>query len=110
MARLKALQPSIKTIDTRTRPTLTTSDSRITGRRLQARRYSIWRRDPHCAGCGRVVGYPGGFELDHIVPLHKGGPDTDENCQVLCIEVAIIDGQRVKTGCHIDKSADDLRF
>lgn len=30
--------------------------------------------------------YPWGFELDHKVPLSQGGPDTEENSQVLCIE------------------------
>lgn len=109
MARLKTLQPRVQLLDTRARPVITTSDSRMTGRRLQARRYAIWKRDPHCAGCGRVVGYPGGFELDHIVSLHQGGSDTEDNCQVLCVQVEIIDGRRVKTGCHVSKTAEDLR-
>ncbi|NLY58832.1 MAG: HNH endonuclease [Gammaproteobacteria bacterium] len=109
MAKLTMLKPSLQAIDTRTLKPATVSDTRITGRRLQNRRYSIWKRDPHCAGCGRVVGYPGGFELDHIVPLYQGGPDTEENCQVLCIHVEIVDGQRVKTGCHVGKTAEDTR-
>ena len=83
------------------------ADRRITGRRLQARRKDIWLRDPACAMCGRVVGYPSGFELDHIVPLFMGGEDAEDNCQVLCVEVHIIDGRRVKTGCHAEKSATE---
>ena len=35
-------------------------------------------------------------ELDHIVPLHKGGSDEPENWQGLCNE------------CHRDKTAIDL--
>lgn len=83
------------------------ADRRITGRRLQARRKDIWLRDPTCAKCKRVVSYPSGFELDHIVPLFMGGEDTEDNCQVLCVEVRIIDGRRVKTGCHAEKSATE---
>lgn len=83
------------------------ADRRITGRRLQARRQAVWMRHPHCAACGRLVAYPSGFELDHIIPLFMGGEDAESNCQVLCVEVEIIDGQRVKAGCHARKSATE---
>jgi len=29
---------------------------------------------------------PGAWEAHHIVPVSKGGPDTVENCQILCID------------------------
>lgn len=74
---------------------------RITGRRLQARRLRLWTADPHCQRCGKLVEFSAvwgrGFELDHTSPLHKGGADTDENCQVLCIPE-----------CHEAKTAEDL--
>lgn len=69
----------------------------MTGRALQARRLRIWSRDPHCVGCRRVVAYPHGFQLDHVVALVNGGEDSDGNLQVLCIE------------CHEAKTRDDLR-
>lgn len=77
----------------------------MTGRKLQDRRLRIWLKDPHCAGCGRLTLFPHGFELDHKVPLFQGGQDTDANCQILCVE-RHPDGS--KTGCHVDKTADDL--
>ena len=33
-----------------------------------------------CAGCGS----PLDLEIDHVIPVSKGGPDTRENKQVLC--------------------------
>jgi len=71
---------------------------RITGRALQRRRLSVWRINPHCAMCKRLVAWPNGFELDHIEPLHKGGEDTGDNCQLLC----------APNGCHDIKTRKDL--
>lgn len=83
------------------------ADRRITGRRLQARRLAVWKREPTCAVCGRVVDYPRGFELDHKVPLFMGGEDIEANCQVLCVRFELVGGQRVKVGCHVTKTADE---
>ena len=48
-----------------------------------------WR----CASCGRY-----GNEVDHVVPLDRGGDPWDpENLQVLC------------RGCHIRKTARENR-
>jgi len=33
-----------------------------------------------CAGCGS----PLDLEVDHVIPVSKGGPDTIENKQILC--------------------------
>lgn len=55
--------------------------------------------------CGVLVAYPAGFELDHIKSLDHKGSDTDDNCQVLCIDV---DG--VKVGCHRIKTAQDQGY
>lgn len=65
----------------------------------------MWKRDPCCALCGRVVAYPHGFELDHIVPLYKGGADIEDNCQILCVWYEGID----KRGCHAAKTVEDMR-
>lgn len=79
------------------------ADRRITGRRLQARRFAVWKRDPTCAVCGRVVAYPAGFELDHVVPLFMGGEDVESNCQILCV------GAGGDEGCHAQKTRRDLQ-
>jgi 5-methylcytosine-specific restriction endonuclease McrA len=82
------------------------ADGRIRGRKLQERRLRIWKADPHCAMCGRLVelsARPGfGFELDHKVALKASGgegEDTDENTQVLCCG---------PQGCHRLKTARDM--
>lgn len=54
--------------------------------------------------CGALVAYPSGFELDHIVSLDSKGDDTDENCQVLCIDR----GNTI--GCHRKKTAQDMGY
>jgi len=82
------------------------NDGRLRGRKLQAARLRIWSNNPHCARCGKLVAFPGGFELDHIKALHKDGTNDDDNMQVLCVELR--DG--VKTGCHVDKTAEDMGY
>lgn len=102
MAKLKMLQGRIQTQATsRIRP-LRTSENRTAGSALQRRRLRAWEASPTCAMCGRVVAYPGGFELDHIIPLWEGGKDEPENCQILCMWM---DGAGVKKGCHAGKTA-----
>lgn len=86
MKRLKTLKPRVAVLKTTTVKPLHVANKRITGLRLQKRRLDIWKEHPHCVNCGRLVDYPDGFEVDHIVPLYKGGADDEDNCQVLCIE------------------------
>ena len=49
-------------------------------------RTEIFERDGGvCRGCGReLVNEPGGFQLDHIVPISLGGPDIPANLQLMC--------------------------
>lgn len=75
------------------------SPTRITGRKLQQRRLRMWSQSPNCAKCGRLTAWPRGFELDHVVSLDAGGPDTEDNTQVLCSGEA---------GCHRKKTAEDM--
>lgn len=80
---------------------------RMAGRKLQERRLRVWSKTPCCVMCGRLTAYPHGFELDHIKSLDHGGPDTEDNCQVLCVER---DEHGNKTGCHVKKTAKDMGY
>ena len=107
MAKLKMLKPRLEAVRHVATKATAVSVQRVTGRALQRRRLEAWTASPFCAMCDRVVEYPGGFELDHRVALEHGGPDTPDNWQVLCIRVEYIDGQRIKTGCHVNKTAEE---
>jgi len=57
---------------------------RLRGRAGVRRRERILARDPVCVECAKLSIYRPTDEVDHIVPLHRGGPDTDANLQGLC--------------------------
>ena len=68
-----------------------TRHMRLQGRHLQKRNTRIKLRDGYtCQACGRVTE---DGEVDHVVPLSKGGSDGDDNCRWTCIP------------CHAEKSA-----
>lgn len=58
-------------------------------RRRRFRRI-ISRDKPPCHWCGRELIFngnhldPGAFQVDHVIPLNKGGLDTIENCVASC--------------------------
>ena len=86
-------------------------DGRLRGRKLQAARLRIWAASGGlCARCRKLMAYPDGFELDHIKAIStnsdKAEMNDDANLQVLCIDLK--DG--VKTGCHVDKTAEDMGY
>lgn len=76
--------------------------SRGSERGCSTRAYRAWRarylaRHPLCAGCAREGLTVAAVELDHVVPLVKGGALMDErNVQGLCRE------------CHEAKTAADF--
>ena len=107
MAKLKMHKSPLKMATTQTLRVQVVADRRVTGRRLQARRLTVCRQDPTCAACGRVVNFPDGFELDHKVPLFMGGEDVEANCQVLCVRFEVIEGRRIKKGCHTSKTSTE---
>ena len=99
--RLQRLAPRIGNLNSqRLSNTVTAEVPRMRGRKLQERRLRLWAKDPCCATCGILTSLDGKsatpFQLDHKVPLFKGGDDIDDNCQVLCID------------CHDLKTAGDL--
>lgn len=92
---LPVLKPSLARAPTK-------SDQRMAGRKLQERRMRLWSANPCCEKCGRLTDWPHGFEVDHRIRLDDGGPDTDENCQILCKHT---DEHGRKAGCHAEKTA-----
>lgn len=61
-----------------------TAENRLSGRALQRRNARIALRDGFtCQECGRVTEEG---EVDHRIPLAKGGAEDDLNCQWLCAE------------------------
>ncbi len=69
--------------------------NRTRGRALQATRERLLRASPLCARCTKQGRVTPAVEVDHIVPLYKGGHDTDDNKQNLCMP------------CHKDKTRED---
>lgn len=68
---------------------------RVTGRRgVELRKRRLERDGYLCVECRKngVSPIPIAVQVDHIVPLHMGGLDEDDNCQSLC------------GPCHDDKS------
>ena len=91
--KLSTLKPRLATLDTRRGGV--PQAQRITGPELQRTRNRIFLRDKYtCRKCGRVR-VASDLEVDHIVPLHLGGAESDENRQCLCRE------------CHAVKSAGE---
>ncbi len=65
---------------------------RLRGRKLQERNARVRARDKMCViHKAKHIAKPID-EIDHIIPLFKGGADTEANCQGLCKE------------CHDNKS------
>ena len=86
---LAKLTGKIRTIDTRRGAPV--AQERIRGYELTKIRQRIGLRDEWtCRRCGLVTEHG---EVDHVVPLHLGGRETDGNRQFLC------------KSCHQAKSA-----
>lgn len=49
----------------------------------QERRIVYNKMDGHCAYCGRKLQYAN-MQVDHVVPLRKGGPDVLDNMLPAC--------------------------
>ena len=77
---IKSLKPSIQVADIRHGSSVGTE--RIRGGRLRKIRDRIGFRDEYtCLMCGHVTAHG---EVDHVVPLHLGGQETDINRQWIC--------------------------
>lgn len=63
-----------------------TATKRTTGRKLQAMRAALFRRQPLCPECTKLGLVVLATQRDHIVSLEEGGADDDTNTQGLCQE------------------------
>ncbi|WP_412479902.1 HNH endonuclease [Azonexus sp. IMCC34839] len=82
--KLNTLKPRISALSARTTGAVS-STKRIRGNSLAAIKKRFEKKHHRlCAECERqgLVGF--GDELDHIVPLHLGGSESDANRQWLC--------------------------
>lgn len=70
--------------------------TRIRGRALQRIRDYHFSINPWCEYCLNRGIKELATQLDHIIPLFKGGDDNDDNRQGLC------------DACHTDKTREDL--
>lgn len=57
---------------------------RLRGRRAVAQRHRRLYAEPLCRDCKAKGRITAATVPDHIVPLTKGGPDTDDNIRCLC--------------------------
>lgn len=51
-------------------------------------------KEYRCANCNRVSQYKGKFQIDHIIPMSKGGKTNINNLQLLCIKCNLIKGDK----------------
>jgi 5-methylcytosine-specific restriction protein A len=80
MAKINTLKPRISTIDVRQGSSMAVE--RIRGYELTKIRERILLRDGYkCRHCGRLSKR---LIIDHIIPLHVGGSESDTNRQALC--------------------------
>jgi 5-methylcytosine-specific restriction enzyme A len=90
MSKLAKFKPRLTTIDLRQGGGAAVE--RVRGYALKMIRQRVLLRDCYaCRVCGRVSARE--LVVDHIIPLHLGGAESDENRQSLCVE------------CHDAKSA-----
>ena len=71
---------------------------RITGRTLQTLRARLFYDHPLCVLCEAKGVLSLSRELDHIIPLFKGGTNDDSNCQAICLD------------CHKAKTVIDMGY
>ena len=57
---------------------------RLRGRKAVEQRKRRLALEPLCRDCKAKGRITPAQVVDHILPLAKGGPDTDDNCRALC--------------------------
>jgi 5-methylcytosine-specific restriction protein A len=77
---------------------MSNSDKRLSGWKLQKIRHLRMMETPLCLHCQAKGIVKLGEELDHIVPISKGGTNDGSNLQMLCKQ------------CHLTKTINDLGY
>lgn len=63
----------------------------------QSKKFEILRRDNYtCKKCCRVADYNLSMHVDHIIPLSKGGDNSEENLQTLCVDCNLSKGNMLE--------------
>lgn len=93
---MQTLKPRLQVLNTRVAKTHNQTE-RIRGGNLQRIREDYFRLKPLCVACEEAGRTNLATELDHIVPLWKGGADAPHNRQGLC------------SPCHAAKTAEEAR-
>lgn len=100
MAKLQMLKPRVQQPGARVQTVNTlhpNATPRQRGRKWMERRARLLRASPLCCMCAERGITRAATEVDHIIPLFKGGPDVDENTQNLCHD------------CHAEKTRQDMQ-
>lgn len=84
MPRLQTLRPRVQTIPGRLQVAATMSAQRLRGRAAVERRAKWLRLHPLCIDCEAEGKVTAGEEVDHEVPLWKGGADDESNFATRC--------------------------
>lgn len=84
--KLQQLKPRVATIPGRLQMAATLSTQRVRGRRAVDRRARWLREHPLCVDCTAEGRVGAGEEVDHEVPLWKGGADDESNFATRCKE------------------------
>ena len=71
---------------------------RIRGRPLTRIRNAHFKANPLCVRCKAAGRYRLATQLDHKIPLFKGGKEEESNRQGLCDD------------CHEKKTAEDMNY
>lgn len=75
-----------------------TATKRWSGRKLTEWRARKLREEPLCRHCRQAGRVTAAAELDHVIPLERGGTYDDENICPLCAD------------CHKAKTAKDRGY